>query len=92
MKVSNQCNVENQVLFEYIQEMKKLDESPINSESLLDRFDSNLEFKTFEGTLKKTKNLEKLYNALCSIKPTSVEAERAFSAAVFFNKSKINFK
>ena len=43
--------------------------------------DLNIEFKSFEVTFKRTENLDKLYNALLSMKPTSVESERAFSAA-----------
>ena len=39
------------------------------------------ELKVFEATGKRTGNLENLYRALKSVPPTSVEAERAFSAA-----------
>jgi len=38
----------------------------------------------FEATKKRSNNLEKLYHALITIKPTSVEPERAFSAAGLF--------
>jgi len=33
----------------------------------------------FEATKKKHENLEKLYNVLLTLKPTSVELQRAFS-------------
>lgn len=42
------------------------------------------EMNIFEVTGKRTDNLEKLYNALMTIPPTSVESERAFSAAGLF--------
>lgn len=42
------------------------------------------EMKIFEATGKRTDNLEKLYNALKTIPPTSIESERAFSAAGLF--------
>lgn len=38
------------------------------------------DFKLYEAQNKRTPNLEFLYNALLTIKPTSVESERAFSA------------
>ena len=38
----------------------------------------------FEATRKRATKLELLFNALRSIPPTSVEAERAFSAAGLF--------
>ena len=38
----------------------------------------------FEATGKRTENLDKLYNALLAIPPTSVEAERAFSTVGLF--------
>ena len=37
------------------------------------------DFKMFEATRKRTEKLELLYRALLTIKPTSVESERAFS-------------
>ena len=42
------------------------------------------EMNLFEGTRKMPTQLELLFNALFSIPPTSVEAERAFSAAGLF--------
>ena len=42
------------------------------------------DFAYFEKNKKKPDSLELLYKALLSIKPTSVEAERNFSAANFF--------
>ena len=42
------------------------------------------EMNLFEATRKRPTKLELLFNALHSIPPTSVEAERAFSAAGLF--------
>jgi len=42
------------------------------------------EFLTFEQFGKRPETLEKLYQALCTIPPTSVESERAFSAVGLF--------
>ena len=39
------------------------------------------EFEVYEESHQRTKNLERLWHALNSIQPTSVESERAFSAA-----------
>ena len=44
----------------------------------------NNEFLTFEQCGKRPETLEKLYQALCTIPPTSVESERAFSAVGLF--------
>jgi uncharacterized protein (UPF0262 family) len=41
----------------------------------------SLEFKVLENQKKRTANLEHLYQALLTIKPSSVEAERIFSIA-----------
>ena len=42
------------------------------------------ELNIFEITLERTKNVSKLHQALKTIIPTSVEAERTFSAAGLF--------
>ena len=42
------------------------------------------EMSLFEATKKRPENLEKLYHALLTIKPTSVEPEKAFSAIGLF--------
>jgi hypothetical protein len=42
------------------------------------------EMNLFEATKNRPSNLEKLYNALMTIPPTSVEPERAFSSASLF--------
>jgi hypothetical protein len=42
------------------------------------------EMNLFEATKNRPSNLEKLYNALMTIPPTSVESERAFSSASLF--------
>lgn len=39
------------------------------------------EFVLYKNTGKRTENLQKLFNALCSIKPTSTDCERAFSVS-----------
>lgn len=44
----------------------------------------NSEIKIFATTGKRTANLDMLYNALITIPPTSIESERAFSAAGLF--------
>ena len=48
------------------------------------RLDILQEMKVYEATGKRTPNLELLYQALKSIPPNSVEAERAFSATGLF--------
>ena len=42
------------------------------------------EFRLFEATNKRSHNLDMLYNALLTIRPSSVEAERVFSLTGFF--------
>ena len=42
------------------------------------------ELKCFKITLTRSENIQKLYNCIFTIKATSVEAERAFSAAGLF--------
>jgi hypothetical protein len=42
------------------------------------------EMSLFESTKKRPENLEKLFKALKTIPPTSIEAERAFSTAGIF--------
>jgi hypothetical protein len=42
------------------------------------------EMSVFDATGARTDTLEKIYDALCTLPPTSVEAERAFSAAGIF--------
>ena len=44
----------------------------------------NKEMQLFEATKKRPENLENLYRSLLTIRPTSVEAERAFSAMGLF--------
>ena len=44
----------------------------------------NKEMQLFEATKKRPENLKNLYRFLLTIRSTSVEAERAFSAAGFF--------
>lgn len=46
-------------------------------------------FQLFEVTKKRTQNLELIYKALLSVKPTSTDSERAFSTAgTFVTKSR----
>ena len=42
------------------------------------------EMRLYERTKKKTENLERLYNALLNVSPTSVSSERAFSISGAF--------
>ncbi|XP_065682373.1 zinc finger BED domain-containing protein 3-like [Hydra vulgaris] len=42
------------------------------------------EIKLFEATGKRSESLERIYSTLMTIKPTSIESERAFSAAGLF--------
>jgi len=42
------------------------------------------EMSIFEATKKRSSNLEKLFHALITIKPKSMESERAFSATGLF--------
>ena len=42
------------------------------------------ELEVFESTKERTNNISKLYEALKSVPPTSVQAEAAFSAAGLF--------
>lgn len=42
------------------------------------------EFTLFRNTGKRTENLEKLFDAICSIKPTSTDSERVFSISANF--------
>ena len=44
----------------------------------------NKEMQLFGATKKRPENLENLYRSLLTIRPTSVEAERAFSAMGLF--------
>ena len=44
----------------------------------------NKEMQLFEATKKRPENSEKIYRSLFTIRPTSVEAERAFSAMGLF--------
>jgi hypothetical protein len=46
------------------------------------------EFALFHKTGKRTENLELLYEALCSIKPTSTDKERFFSVDSNFSTEK----
>ena len=67
-------------LAEFLQNMEELQAVPLRKEPSAIS-DLNAEFKSFEVTFRVTENLDKLYNALLSVKPTNVESERAFSAA-----------
>ena len=50
----------------------------------------NKEMQLFEATKKRPENSEKLYRSLLTIRPTSVEAERAFSAMGLFDTKSRN--
>ncbi|KAF2883631.1 hypothetical protein ILUMI_22539 [Ignelater luminosus] len=55
-----------------------------NAEAHITRSLIKKEFQLFESTGKKTPNLENLYKALMTIKPTSTENERIFSLSGIF--------
>lgn len=42
------------------------------------------EFVLYKNTNQRTSNLQKLYDALLTIKPTSTDVERVFSSATFY--------
>ena len=64
----------------FIQELTYVTSKKLpNISSFIDK-----EFNVFAATEVRTPNLELLYNTLLTIPPTSVEAERAFSAAELF--------
>ena len=72
--------MDNDLLSQYMKELEKL-ELPKKTSRL---FNTNTEFKHYDATHKKTNNLQLLFDALLTMKPTSVEAERSFSAAGYF--------
>ena len=80
--ISNGCSEED-LLKKYYSEYEKIMFCPSSRRSQ-SYFDATKEFKIFEATKKRTPKLERLCNALLTIKPTSVEAERAFSTAGLF--------
>ena len=50
------------------------------------------EFLLYQNTAKRTQNLEKIYNAILSVKPTSTDVERVFrSAPISAQKSDHNY-
>lgn len=55
--------------------------SDMSPEDQLQKYSLTSEFKLFEATHKRIQNLQFLYDALLSIPPSSVEAERSFSSA-----------
>ena len=55
-----------------------------SSSSSSDRKHISKELEVFEVTSERTKNIDLLYDAIQSVPPTSVESERAFSAAGIF--------
>lgn len=73
---------DDQLMIEYTRVMKKLNEE-LKTDT--NEFDISKEFKYFESTLKRSEKLEKLYKSLLTIKPTSVQSERAFSITGLFN-------
>ena len=83
MNVSAVENDEMSLLQEYEREINKVSSADV-PEKACSGFNANAEFKCYETTLVKSHNLKKLQNALLSIKATSVESERAFSAAGLF--------
>ena len=47
------------------------------------------EIQLFQSTKKRPENLDKLYRCLTTIRPTSVEAEKAFSVMTLFANKKL---
>ena len=64
-----------------------------SSEAVPQNKDTNIPtaFKTWETTKQRLRRLEIVYNSLCIIQPTSVEAGRAFSAKSGFNHLPLSF-
>ena len=79
---------EGDLLKQFYSEFDKITASAKNE---LRSFDSTKEFKLFEATKQRSAKLDRLCSALMTIKPTSVESERAFSMAGLF-VSKIRSK
>ena len=80
-------NARNDSLFERLQAHIKDSteiQSSMSSHDNGSRTIIKQEMKLLEATGKRPSQLEHLYNALLTIPPTSVEAERAFSAAGLF--------
>ena len=74
------------MLDELMESIRKSTTSSKNNEDIADNFNYlSKEMNPFEITGTKSKNLMLLEESLYSIPPTSVEAERAFSAAGLFN-------
>ena len=59
-----------------------------SSEAVPQNKDTNIhtDFKTWKTTKQRPTRLEIVYNSLCTIQPTNVEAERAFSACALILK------
>ena len=72
---------EGDLLKQFNSEFDKITASAKNE---LRSFDSTKEFKLFEATKQRSSKLDRLCSALMTIKPTSVESERAFSMAGLF--------
>ena len=72
--------MDNDLLSQYMKELEKL-WLPKKTSRL---FNINTEFKHYDATHQKTNNLQLLFDALLTMKPTSVEAERLFSATGYF--------
>ena len=72
--------MDNDLLSQYMKELEKL-ELPKKTSRL---FNINTELKHYDATHQKTNNLQLLFDALLTMKPTSVEAERSFSATGYF--------
>ncbi len=65
-------------------ELTKLESKNLDFKSKSSIFIARNEFSMYEEQKKRSPNLDQLYSALRTIKPTSCEAERAFSSAGLF--------
>ena len=83
IELNDSCTNENETLSEKLEAAIRMSTVPTKID-LNDFTAIQKEMKVFEATKKRTENLELLYQALRSIPATSIESERAFSAAGLF--------
>ena len=86
-KITSNNNQKSQIQMTLAQELYAFVADDKNEEEQCNNISSQVEQKEmmlYEITKRRPNNLEKLYAALKTIQPTSVEAERAFSALGYF--------
>ena len=69
-----------------IQEARELDDNSVDKQ----KTNFTKELSLFELNIERTSNVSKVHEALKTVVPTSVEAERTFSAAGLFITKKVN--